>query len=119
MKWIEQCKKFSYQKCVVAKDWADCNSQHVIEFCSNVNIKSSFKRLFTKSPKFKAAVKELSTAIKSDVKVPVAEDKVPLLDPLMNSISDLADDVAYLTDEVQTVKTTLKKAKSAKKNSVV
>ena len=118
MKWIEQCKKFSYQKCVVAKDWADCNSRHVIEFCQNVRFKSFLKR-FSKSPKFKGAVKELCTTIKSDVEVPAAEDKVPLLDPLMNSISDLADDIAYLTDEVQTVKTTLKKTKSAKKNSVV
>ena len=104
---------------MVANNWENCNSSDVIKFCQNVTIRSSFKRLFTKSPKFKAAAKELSTAIKSDVKVPVAEDKVPLLDPLMNSISDLADDVAYLTDEVQTVKTTLKKTKSAKKNSVV
>ena len=99
---------------MVANDWANCNSSDVIKFCQNVTIKSSFKRLFTKSPKFKGAVKELSAVIKSDAKVPAAEDKIPLLDPLVNSISDLADDVAYLTDEVQAVTTKLKKAKAMK-----
>ena len=94
----------------------------VIKFCNQVQFKSIFGRIFRKSPKFQAAEKltaVLSAAIKNDEKVPVPEDKVPLLDPLLDSISYLTDDVAFLTDEVQAVKSTLKKAQVAKKDSVV
>ena len=113
--WIQQCKKFAYQKCVVAKSWDDLNSFEVTKFCTQVQFKSFFSRIFRKSPKFNVASKQLFTATrKDDAKVPVAEDKVPLLDPLMDSVSGLVDEVGLLTGEVQAVKTTLKKAKDKK-----
>ena len=100
---------------MVAKSWDYCNSLDVTQFCRNVKFKNWFGRVFRKSPKFKAADKKPTVAIKNDEKVPVgkADDQIPLLDSVNASILNLTDEVALLTDEVQAVKTTLKKDKKA------